>query len=90
MDGSRPTNGIVKPTFCDARRPVGGAIVDDILDKLQEELARYHDMAKRMRESGDGSPGMLGYLQGAIVASQRAVDIIEGSASTLPYYFGED
>ena len=64
--------------------------MDDILDKLQEELARYHDVAKRMRESGDGSPGMLGYLQGAIVVSQRAMEIIEGSALTLPYYFGPD
>jgi len=33
-------------------------MVGEKLDKLQEELDRSQDMAKSLRESGDGSPGM--------------------------------
>jgi hypothetical protein len=63
----------------------------DILDKQEEELDRYQDMAKRLRESGDGSPRMLAYLPGAIVTSQHAMEMKESkpihrmSDSTCPH-----
>jgi len=50
-----------------------------VLDRLRDQLARYQAMARKEREeTGCETHGMCAYLDGAIVASQRAVDIAQG------------
>jgi len=53
-------------------------MTDNVLEKLREQLAMYEDMARKEKENTGGETfGTCAYLEGAIVASQRAVEIVE-------------
>ena len=61
-------------------------MTDNVLDKLREQLAMYEDMARREKENTGGETfGMCAYLEGAIVASQRAVEIVERMQGDLDF-----
>ena len=59
-------------------------MVNDVLEKLREQLAMYEDMARKEKENTGGETfGTCVYLEGAIVASQRAAEIVEGMQGDL-------
>jgi hypothetical protein len=48
------------------------------LKELRDQLAMYEDMARDEKENTGGEThGTCAYLDGAIVASRRAVEIVE-------------
>ena len=51
---------------------------DVILEKLWDQLAKYESMATKEREeTGGETHGTCAYLDGAVVASRRAVEAVE-------------
>ena len=57
---------------------MAGEILDEVLENLQSQLSRYQHLARRERERTDGkTAGSVAYLQGAVVASERAVDVVK-------------
>ena len=53
-------------------------MVDVILEKLRGQLAMYESMARKERkETGCETHGTCAYLDGAVVASRRVVEIVE-------------
>lgn len=55
----------------------GGTVLDEVLEALRKQLATYQEMARKEREeTGGDTYGTCAYLDGAIVASQRAVDLV--------------
>jgi hypothetical protein len=67
---------------------LGGAMIDKVLDELlenlQRQLSRYRHLAGCEKERNDSkTAGSLAYLQGAVVASERAVDIVENCRARM-------
>jgi len=58
--------------------------LDDALQKPREQLAMYRTLARKERdETGGETYGTCAYLEGAIVASQRALETLEGMEPQL-------
>lgn len=59
-------------------------MLDDILKELREQLAMYKAMSRREREeTGGESYGTCAYLDGAMVASQRALELVERAKASV-------
>jgi hypothetical protein len=55
---------------------------DDILENLQDQLSNYQHMLKREEaDIGNKTAGSCAYLNGAVAASQRAVEMVERIAT---------
>ena len=55
------------------------AMLDVVLGRLRDQLARYQSLARKERdETGCETHGTCAYLDGAVVASRRAVEIVSG------------
>ena len=53
-------------------------VLDELLKNLQRQLSRYRQLAGWEKERNDSkTAGSLAYLHGAVVASERAVEIVE-------------
>ena len=53
-------------------------MLDVILEKLQDQLAKYESMARKEREeTGGETHGTCAYLDGAVVASRRALETVQ-------------
>jgi hypothetical protein len=66
-------------TRLDGRWPVDGAqILDDILEALRNQLNRYQGMASEEKQHWGGETHCTcAYLEGAVVATRRAVKLVE-------------
>jgi len=79
------TNHSVSPRQAEARmmttRGAGGEqALNGTLQQLRNQLARYQRMAKEEREKTGGETyGTCAYLEGAIVASRHALEIVESA-----------
>jgi hypothetical protein len=52
-------------------------MLEDVMEKLRNQLARYQKMAREEREhTGGETYGTCAYLQGAIVATRNALDVV--------------
>ena len=61
-------------------------MINDILKELRDQLAMYEDMAREEKENTGGEThGTCAYLDGAIVASRRAVEIVERLRAELDW-----
>ena len=56
--------------------------LDVILESLQDQLSNYQHMLKKEGEDiGNKTVGSCAYLNGAVAASQRAVEMVERIAT---------